>query len=68
MSARRNGAPPAAEGLDALERWVQGAIAQERGPAACAPGEVERVVLPSSDLSALERLSIYSDRVRWRLV
>jgi hypothetical protein len=68
VSARRNGAPQAAEGLDALERWVQGAIAQEQGPAACAPGEVERRVLPSSELSALERLSIYSDMVRLRLV
>ena len=75
-----SGAAPA---LDRLQRWMQAAITHREGLEAglasdearaaiaappIGPEDLERVVLPSSEVSALERLRIYSNMYIWRLI
>ena len=73
-------APPVRASLDALEEWFAFAVMHPASVAASVeertrlggeklgPGDVERVVLPSSRLSGVERIEIYRDAYRARLV
>jgi hypothetical protein len=73
-------APPLDVPLAALQRWfaavimhpdgVEAGIAAHHAAAAthCAPGDVEQILLPSSKLTGVERIAIYAEAYRARLV
>lgn len=81
-SARREGGDDAKvvteASLRALQHWFAAAVMHPDGVATVAPtsagalhvplGELERVILPSKNLTAIERLAIYGDAYRSRLV
>ncbi len=66
--------------LDQLERWMMAVVTHPKGsasgiesPQACSQipvsvDEIAQVVLPSKNLTSIERLDIYADMYRWRLV
>jgi len=70
--------PPLDLGLPRLQRWMQAVIEQPgsvdeavAAPAARAeldPGEVERVVLPSKTLTAVERVGVYQGMYLLRMI
>jgi len=51
---------------DGAEAGLQGAEAQEMFPIRIE--DVEGLVLPSKNLTAVERLSIYANMYHWRLI
>lgn len=69
-----------AAGLDRLERWMHAIVSHPQGASGAlrdaavkgllpeAVSNLEAVVLPSRELSSVERLAVYADMYFWRLI